>query len=122
MYGPHHGSILVFYLYITIFIIAGIIYLIRLLQNKRAMMQNKNLEEQFRTDTQAWPFKAWLKNASYYAQTPFGRKFLDKNASLPPRGSRWSYENLIRASDDYFTAEDLEVFHEAWKAMLLAEK
>ena len=32
------------------------------------------------------------------------------------------YESQIRASGDYFTAEDLETFREAWKAMLIAEK
>ena len=78
----------------------------------------QNTEERFRTDTEARKFRVWLKDARYYAETPFGQKFLDKNTGMPPRASRGKYEQLLRDAGDYFTAEDLETFREAWREML----
>src|SRR5712692_10379403 len=47
----------------------------------------RDVKEKARTDTQARPFKAWLKQARAYAETPFGQRFLEKSIGMSPRGS-----------------------------------
>jgi len=42
----------------------------------------RDVKETARTDTQARPFKAWLKQARFYAETPFGQRFLEKNMGM----------------------------------------
>jgi uncharacterized Zn finger protein (UPF0148 family) len=79
----------------------------------------ENVDERFRIDTQVRPFGSWLqKHARYYAQTPFGQRFLADRSSrlLPPRGSRADYESRLRAAG--YQASDLETFREAWREML----
>jgi hypothetical protein len=56
------------------------------------------VNERFRNDTQMRAFGAWLeKQARYYAETPFGQRFLDsrKNRILLPRASRAPYEQIM---------------------------
>ena|SRR5216684_5476462 len=48
----------------------------------------RNVKETARTDTQARPFKPWLKQARSYAETPFGKRFLEKSVGMSPRGKR----------------------------------
>jgi hypothetical protein len=87
---------------------------------ERRLTAIQDIEERFRTDTEARAFKTWLaKHARYYAETPFGQRFLDTYEGMPPRGSRARYEQLLRSA--YYSAEDITPFHEAWKAMLLAQ-
>ena len=76
----------------------------------------RNVKETARTDTQARPFKAWLKQARFYAQTPFGQRFLDKSMGMSPRGSRGRYQDEMRRAS--FPQEEKELFQEAWEAML----
>ncbi len=88
------------------------------LQRKLTTIQN--VEERFRTDTQAWHFKTFLrKHARFYATSDFGKKFLD-DPGMPPYASRGMYEARMRASN-YYQASDIETFREAWKAMLIAQ-
>jgi uncharacterized Zn finger protein (UPF0148 family) len=87
---------------------------------ERRLTAIQNVEERFRTDTESRAFKTWLaKHARYYAETPFGQRFLDKYEGMPPRGSRAWYEQVLRNA--HYSAEDITTFHEAWKAMLLAQ-
>jgi hypothetical protein len=79
----------------------------------------RNVKETARTDTQARPFKAWLKQARAYAETPFGRRFLDKSMGMSPRGSRGRYQDEMRRAG--FRQEEKELFQEAWEAMLWQE-
>jgi hypothetical protein len=58
----------------------------------------QSVNERFRNDTQARAFGAWLeKQARYYAETPFGQRFLDsrKNKVLPPREQSTKQSCLI---------------------------
>jgi len=79
----------------------------------------RNVKEMARTDTQARPFKAWLKQARWYAQTSFGQRFLDKSLAMSPRGSRGRYQDEMRRAG--FPQEEKELFQEAWEAMLWHE-
>jgi len=72
-----------------------------------------------RTDTQTRPFKAWLKQARAYAETPFGQRFLEKSIAMSPRGSRGRYQEEMRRAG--FLPEEKELFQEAWEAMLWQE-
>lgn len=78
-----------------------------------------NVKEMARTDTQARPFKAWLKQARAYAETPFGQRFLEKSMAMSPRGSRGLYQDAMRRAG--FLPEEKELFQEAWEAMLWQE-
>ena len=79
----------------------------------------RNVKETARTDTQARPFKAWLKQARAYAETPFGQRFLDKSMAMSPHGSRGRYQDEMRRAG--FSQEEKELFQEAWEAMLWHE-
>lgn len=79
----------------------------------------RNVKETARTDTQARPFKAWLKQARFYAETPFGQRFLEKSIGMSPRGSRGWYQDEMRRAG--FQQEERELFQEAWEAMLWQE-
>jgi len=79
----------------------------------------RNVKEMARTDTQARPFKAWLKQARAYAETPFGQRFLEKSMAMSPRGSRGRYQEEMRRAG--FQQEEKELFQEAWEAMLWQE-
>ena len=79
----------------------------------------RNVKETARMDTQARPFKAWLKQARAYAETSFGQRFLEKSVSMPPRGSRGLYQDAMRRAE--FPPEEKELFQEAWEAMLWQE-
>ncbi len=79
----------------------------------------RNVKEMARTDTQARPFKAWLKQARAYAETPFGQRFLEKSMAMSPRGSRGRYQEEMRRAG--FLPEEKELFQEAWEAMLWQE-
>ncbi len=91
---------------------------VRALEARLAALQMVN--ERFRNDTQVRAFGSWLeKQARYYAQMPFGQRFLDgrKNQVLPPRASRAAYEAIMYHQLGY-SAEDIETFREAWREML----
>jgi len=77
------------------------------------------VKEKARIDTQARPFKAWLKQARFYAETPFGQRFLEKNIGMSPRGSRSRYQAEMRRAG--FQQEEKELFQEVWEAMLWQE-
>ena len=79
----------------------------------------RDVKETARTDTQARPFKAWLRQARAYAETPFGQRFLEKSIGMSPRGSRGMYQDAMRRAG--FTQEEKELFQEAWEAMLWQE-
>ena len=79
----------------------------------------RDVKETARTDTQARPFKAWLKQARFYAETLFGQRFLEKNMGMSPRGSRGRYQAEMRRAG--FQQEEKELFQEAWEAMLWQE-
>jgi hypothetical protein len=79
----------------------------------------RNVKETARTDTQARPFKSWLKQARAYAETPFGQRFLEKSMAMSPRGSRGRYQEEMRRAG--FLPEEKELFQEAWEAMLWQE-
>ena len=79
----------------------------------------RNVKEMARTDTQARPFKAWLKQARFYAETSFGQRFLEKDMGMSPRGSRGRYHDEMRRAG--FQQEEKELFQEAWEAMLWQE-
>src|SRR3989442_2779554 len=75
----------------------------------------RDVKETARTDTQAHPFKAWLKQARFYAETLFGQRFLDKNMGMSPRGSRGRYQAEMRRGG--FQAGEKGLFQGAWEAM-----
>ena len=80
----------------------------------------QNVEERFRNDTRVRAFAPWIeKRAQYYAETPFGKRFLAdrKERLLPPSASRSHYESIMRHTLHY-SEEDLETFREAWREML----
>jgi hypothetical protein len=79
----------------------------------------RDVKETARTDIQARPFKAWLKQARSYAETPFGQRFLEKRMGMSPRGSRGTYQAEMRRAG--FQREEKELFQEAWEAMLWQE-
>jgi len=79
----------------------------------------RDVKEMARTDTQARPFKAWLRQARAYAETPFGQRFLEKSIGMSPRGSRGMYQDEMRRAG--FPQEEKEFFQEAWEAMLWQE-
>ncbi len=79
----------------------------------------RDVKEKARIDTQARPFKAWLKQARFYAETPFGQRFLEKNIGMSPRGSRSRYQAEMRRAG--FQQEEKELFQEVWEAMLWQE-
>ena len=79
----------------------------------------RDVKEMARTDTQARPFKAWLRQARAYAETPFGQRFLEKSMAMLPRGSRGWYQDAMRRAG--FPQEEKELFQEAWEAMLWQE-
>jgi hypothetical protein len=79
----------------------------------------RNVKETARTDTEARPFKAWLRQARAYAETPFGQRFLEKSVGMSPRGSRGTYQDAMRRAG--FPQEEKELFQEAWEAMLWQE-
>ncbi len=81
--------------------------------------KQRGVKETARTDTQARPFKAWLKQARAYAETPFGQRFLEKSMGMSPRGSRGRYQDEMRRAG--FPQEEKERFQEAWEAMLWQE-
>ncbi len=78
-----------------------------------------DVKETARVDTQARPFKAWLKQARSYAETPFGQRFLEKSMGMSARGSRGRYQEEMRRAG--FQQEEKELFQEAWEAMLWHE-
>src|SRR5260370_3223322 len=91
---------------------------VKKLEARLAALQSVN--ERFRNDTQVRAFRSWLeKQARYYAETPFGQRFLDgsKNQILPPRASRATYETILYHRLGY-SAEDIETFRDAWREML----
>jgi hypothetical protein len=65
------------------------------------------VKETARTDTRA----------RFYAETPFGQRFLEK--SMSPRGTRGRYQDEMRRAG--FQQEEKELFQEAWEAMLWQE-
>src|SRR5258708_16607557 len=79
----------------------------------------QSLNERFRNDTQVRAFESWLKQARYYAETPFGQRFLDgrKNQVLPQCASRAAYEAIMYHQLGYST-DDIETFRDAWREML----
>jgi hypothetical protein len=79
----------------------------------------RDVKEMARTDTQTRPFKAWLRQARAYAETPFGQRFLEKSMAMLPRGSRGWYQDAMRRAG--FPQEEKELFQEAWEAMLWQE-
>lgn len=80
----------------------------------------QEVEERFRNDTQERAFKTWLaKHARFYAETPFGKRFLDREAGMSPRGSLARYRQLLKNAS--YSEEDMETFYEAWKSMLMAQ-
>ncbi len=91
---------------------------VRDLQARLVAMQDIN--ERFRNDTRSRAFAPWIeKRAQYYAETPFGKRFLAdrKERLLPPSASRSHYESIMRHTFHY-SEEDLETFREAWREML----
>ncbi len=91
---------------------------VRDLQARLAALQDVN--ERFRNDTRMRAFPTWLeKRAAYYAESPFGSRFLAdrKECLLPPSASRAQYETIMRYTLKY-SEEDLEMFREAWREML----
>src|SRR5258708_19551932 len=76
---------------------------------EKRLLAVQSVNERFRNDTQA----------RYYAQTPFGQRFLDgrKNRILPPRASRAMYESIMYHQLGHST-EDIETFRAAWREML----
>ena len=91
---------------------------VRDLQARLVAMQDIN--ERFRNDTRSRAFAPWLeKRAQYYAESPFGSRFLAdrKERLLPPSASRSHYESIMRHTLHY-SEEDIETFREAWREML----
>ncbi len=88
------------------------------LEGKLAAFQD--VTERFRNDTRKRAFAPWLeKRAQYYAESPFGTRFLadSRERLLPPQASRSEYERIMRHMLHY-SEEDLEMFREAWREML----
>ena len=91
---------------------------VRDLQARLAALQDVN--ERFRNDTRVRAFAPWVeKRAQYYAESPFGQRFLSnrKERLLPPSASRSHYESIMRHTLHY-SEEVLESFREAWREML----
>jgi hypothetical protein len=62
-------------------------------------------------------FKPWLRKQRLYMPGSFAQRFVDDKA-LPPQASRAHFEQLLRSAR--YSDEEIEMFHDLWKAMLLS--
>lgn len=77
-----------------------------------------DVEKRFRTDTQVRRFKTWLKTHPQPIDSDFWRRIL-ADSCLPHSASRSLYVARLRQYS--YSAEDVELFNEAWKAMLVTQ-
>ncbi len=82
------------------------------------LTERLDIEEQFRTDTEVRHFKKWLRSHDQPQDSDFAKRFL-ADTRLPQHASRSLYEARLRLHD--YSAEDLLLFQEAWKAMLFTQ-
>jgi len=86
------------------------------LQTRLAALQD--VEERFHTDTEARHFKMWLRKRGVHPQGSFAQRFLD-DTRLPTHASRALYEARLKHYG--YSLEDIQVFQELWKALLIAQ-
>jgi hypothetical protein len=76
------------------------------------------IETRFRTDTQVRHFKSWLRRHAPVQDTDFFKRFL-ADTRLPQHASRSMYEARLRLY--HYSEEDIYLFEEAWKDMMLIQ-
>ena len=89
----------------------------QLLAENARLRQRLDVETRYRMDTERHNFKPWLRKQHLYTPGSFPQRFVDDKA-LPPQASRAHYEQLLRSAR--YSDEDVETFHDLWKAMLLS--
>ncbi len=87
-------------------------------QEVQRLTERLNVEERYRTDVQVRHFKTWLKTHPQPIDTDFSRRVL-ADSRLPHHASRAMYAARLRQYG--YSAEDMELFQEAWKAMLFTQ-
>jgi len=78
----------------------------------------QSVEERFHTDTEARHFKTWLRKQGLHPQGSFAERFLN-DTRLPTHASRALYEARLKHYG--YSLEDIQVFQEHWKALLIAQ-
>lgn len=86
-----------------------------------AKYEHPDIEERFRTDTQVHQFKKWLRSHDQPEDSTFAQRFL-VDGQMPEHASRGMYEAKLRRITAGYSDEDVHLFQEAWKRMLLSEK
>jgi predicted transcriptional regulator len=79
-----------------------------------------DVEEMYRTDTRSHHFKKWLRTHDHPEGTDFFFKRFLADGQLPEHASRALYEAKLRAAG--YPNEDLYLFQDAWKAMLVTNE
>lgn len=87
-------------------------------QEVQRLQGRLNVEERYRADTQVRHFKSWLRSHSHAHDTDFAKRFLD-DTRLPQHASRAFYVARLKLYG--YTAEDMLLFEEVWKDMLLQQ-
>lgn len=84
----------------------------------RTLRASLDLEGRFRTDVAVHHFKPWLRRHLQLEDSTFARRFLD-DTRLPHQASRSMYEARLRHYA--YSDEDIFLFRDAWKTMLLSQ-
>jgi hypothetical protein len=79
------------------------------------LRQRLKIEERFRTDTQVYHFKKWLRSHDQPQDSDFAQRFL-VDSRLPQHASRSLYEAKMRTTG--YSEEDMHLFQDAWKSMI----
>ena len=82
------------------------------------IQEHPDIEERFRTDTQVHYFKGWLRAHDQPQDSDFAQRFLT-DSRLPQHASRGMYEAKMRTAG--YSEEDMHLFQDAWKLMLVTE-
>ena len=77
-----------------------------------------NLEERLRIDVEVRHFKNWLRRCLQPQDSDFAKRFL-ADTRLPLHASRSMYEARLRQYK--YSEEDIYLFRDAWKSMLLSQ-
>lgn len=93
-------------------------YIAELERENKDLQERLDLEERFRTDVEVRTFKSWLRTHPQPRDTDFAKRFLD-DRDMPLKASRSKYEAQLHRLK--YSEEDVSLFREAWKDMLLLQ-
>lgn len=82
------------------------------------LQERLTIEQRFRTDTGVHHFKNWLRTHDQPQDSDFAKRFLT-DVRLPQHASRGMYEAKLRTGG--YSEEDIQLFQDAWKAMLFTQ-